>query len=819
MIRINMKMILRRVTITMMSLACAFAYAQMPPGAADAGDDPPLRVGRLATFNGVVSYSPAGDDQWVAAQINRPIVTGDRLWADQDGRAEVSIDNGSWFLGPLTSVTVSNLDDRMTQFQLQQGTLDVSVRQIPAASDIEIDTPNVAFTLQQAGRYRIDVDPNGGSTTVTVRSGSGTVFGESTSYVVTPGQAYRFFGTDLSNSQFLAPPPYDALDQWATERERRFDNAAAARYVSPEVVGYADLDNYGRWDAVAGYGDVWFPSGMAVGWAPYRDGHWAWINPWGWTWVDDAPWGFAPFHYGRWLYANRGWGWIPGPSNVRPYYAPALVAFVGGAGFGVAIASGPAIGWFPLGPREVYRPWYHVSRGYFRNVNVSNTVVNTTVINNYYNNVNVSNVSYVNMRAPNAVTAVPPAAFASSRQVREAAIALPASAIAAARVEPLARIAPSRAAFSGAAPVARAMPPTAVQRRGVVARTAPPPPPVPIARQLPALEKNPGQPIPRAEVQNLRRAAPVATPAIRIVGERPVATPAAQPGGRPVARPPMRAPGEVATPRAAPRVATPPAPRNEFRGGEPGVALPRAPQPRIAPESRPAQEVRTPLPPQARREPRPAPMRAPAEGELRAPGRPEAAAVPHGAPATREPAQARPEGAGQRHVRSLARKRGPSRGPKRAPHRRLKSPKARTRTRRKIPELNRPDVRPQSPAGSTARRFRGRLPDSRCGGGRICAVPAPPLPPPRANRHRRIVADSLRNGHASLQVAVARDPLADAGAPPKSRAAPCHAPATERVLTTVHVPATERPTAIKSADIRWAFPEPVAGAAATMTLS
>jgi hypothetical protein len=651
MIRTRMMTILRRVTITMMSLACAFAYAQTPPGAAGVGDDPPLRVGRLATFNGVVSYSPAGDDQWVAAQINRPIVTGDRLWADQDGRAEVSIDNGSWFLGPLTSVTVSNLDDRMTQFQLQQGTLDVSVRQIPADSDIEIDTPNVAFTLRQPGRYRIDVDPNGGSTTVTVRSGSGTVFGESTSYVITQGQAYRFYGTDLSNSQFIAPPPYDAFDQWATERERRFGNATAARYVSPEVVGYADLDNYGRWDAVAGYGNVWFPSGMAVGWAPYRDGHWAWINPWGWTWVDDAPWGFAPFHYGRWVYADRGWGWIPGPISVRPCYAPALVAFVGGAGFGISISSGPAIGWFPLGPREVYRPWYHASRGYFRNVNVSNTVINNTVINNYYNNVNVNNVRYVNMRAPNAVTAVAPAAFASSRQVREAAIALPASAIAAARVEPLARIAPSRAAFSGAAPVARSMPPTAVQRRGVVARTASPPPPIPIARQLPALEKNPGQPIPRAEVQNLRRAAAVAAPAVRIVGERPGATPAAQPGatsvaqpgGRPVARPPTRAPGEVATPRAAPRVATPPAPRNEFRGAEPGVASPRAPQPRNAPEFRPAPEVRTPPPPQAQREPRPAPMRAPAEGELRAPGRPEAAAAPHGPPVTREPVQARPE--------------------------------------------------------------------------------------------------------------------------------------------------------------------------------
>jgi hypothetical protein len=50
---------------------------------------------------------------------------------------------------------------------------------------------------------------------------------------------------------------------------------------------------------------------MPVGWAPYRHGHWAHVMPWGWTWIDDALWGFVPFHYGRWAMLGGGWGWVP----------------------------------------------------------------------------------------------------------------------------------------------------------------------------------------------------------------------------------------------------------------------------------------------------------------------------------------------------------------------------------------------------------------------------------------------------------------------------------------------------------------------------
>ena len=619
---------LGRMAVAIVSLICVSAFAQTPPDADNA--DPPTRVGRLAYFGGEVSYSPAGDDQWVQAQVNRPIVTGDRLWADQGARVELSLDNGSWFLGSLTSVTVSNLDDRVTQFQLQQGTLDVALRRTSPGAIVEIDTPNIAFSLTRPGRYHVDVDAEGNMTTVMVRSGTGVAYGNDVSYDVMAGQGYRFRGTDARDNDFIAAPPYDEFDRWAAARERRFEDAAAARYVSPEVVGYADLDTYGRWNYVPQYGNVWFPTTVVAGWAPYRYGHWAWIAPWGWTWVDDAPWGFAPFHYGRWVYADRGWGWIPGPVNVTPCYAPALVAFVGGAGFGVAISSGPAIGWFPLGPREIYRPPYSVTRNYFRQVNVSNTVINnTTNITNIYNNyarpgsTGEPHVNYVNMRAPNGVTAVPPAAFARAEPVNRSLVAVPPAAVRAAQVEHVARVAPQRSAFTGAAPPTHVAPPAAVERRGVVARVAPPPPPVPISRQLPVLERNPGQPINQSEASALRRETPVAAPPVRLVTPKPASNATRAPA--PASAAPNRAPtGERVTP--APR---PPAEQQAPRQPQ-ERAVPRPPQERAAPQHPPA-EQQAPRQPQERAVPRPpqeraAPQHPPVEQQ--APRQPQEHAVP-----------------------------------------------------------------------------------------------------------------------------------------------------------------------------------------------
>lgn len=428
-----------------------------------ASADPPSRVARLGYLSGAVSFSPAGENDWVQARINRPLTPGDRLWVDAGARAEIQVGAAMVRMNAGTSLDVVNLDDRIVQLQLAQGALNVRVRRLEPNQVFEVDTPNLAFTLRQPGAYRIEVDPDGNATTIIVRQGKGEVYGEGAAYVIDSRHPYRFTGTDLRQYEGVDAVRLDEFDRWSGDRDRRYDNSVSARYVSPDVVGYQDLDDNGTWRADATYGNVWYPSRVGADWAPYRDGHWAWVDPWGWTWVDDAPWGFAVSHYGRWTNLHGTWGWVPGPVRSRAYYAPALVAFVGGDNFRLTISGGSVggIAWFPLGPREVYRPSYPVSRTYFENVNRSNTVVSVTTVNNYYNNSNVTNVIYANQAVPNAIVAVPVTAFAQSQPVSRTAVRVTRDVVARAPVAAVAAVAPTEASVRGAANAGGKPPPRA----------------------------------------------------------------------------------------------------------------------------------------------------------------------------------------------------------------------------------------------------------------------------------------------------------------------------------------------------------------------
>lgn len=492
-----------------------------------ASADPPSRVARVGYLSGPVSFSPAGENDWVEAGLNRPLTSGDRLWADRGARVEVQLGGAMLRMGADTALGVLNLDDRITQLQLTQGVLNLRVRRLPAGQVFEIDTPNLAFTLRRPGQYRISVDANGDSTTILVRQGQGEVHGNGVSYVIDAGRPYRFDGSNLSQRQSFDEPRPDDFDRWASDRDRRYDNSASARYVSADVIGYQDLDSHGSWRVDATYGNVWAPSRVASGWAPYRDGHWAWVDPWGWTWIDDAPWGFAVSHYGRWAHLERGWAWVPGPVRSRAYYAPALVVFVGGSDFQLQIAGGNvnAVAWFPLAPREVYRPSYPVSRGYFENLNRSNTVINATVINNTYNNINVTNVVYANRKVKGAVVAVPATAFAQSQPVAKAARALPREMVAAAPVAVAAPVAPNAKSVRGAA-AQRDQPPARVFERPVVARSAPPAAHAGLAAQQTQLAAKPGQPLDDKARKQVKRAPDAPAPVIKLAG---TAAQAAQP--------------------------------------------------------------------------------------------------------------------------------------------------------------------------------------------------------------------------------------------------------------------------------------------------
>lgn len=464
--------------------------------------DPPGRVAYLDHTQGEVSYSPAGEDEWFSAVRNRPLIRGDRLWTDLDARAEFLVGSAAIRIGSNTSVEILDLNDHIAQIQLTQGMLNLSVRRMDPGQTYEVDTPTLAFVINRAGRYRIDVDPYDDQTTIVVWEGAGKAYGDNASFPLRAGDTVRFYGSDLRDYEMYGLPRADDFDRYSFDRDRRLDRSASLRYVDDDLVGYADLDEYGSWRPVHRYGTVWFPSRVGADWAPYRDGHWVWQEPWGWTWVDNAPWGFAPSHYGRWVYISNRWGWIPGPRNVRPVYAPALVVFIGGSGWSLSLSlgGGSPIGWFPLGPREVYVPSYRASRDYFTRVNVNNTVINNTIINNVYNNyangdINVTQVNYVNRSVAGAVTAVPSTVFVNAQPVQPAAIRLDRKAVTTGETMRVAPIAPSVTSVIGAGTTTSARPAREAFDRRVVAVNAPPPAPAerPFAAREQQLQKNPGQ--------------------------------------------------------------------------------------------------------------------------------------------------------------------------------------------------------------------------------------------------------------------------------------------------------------------------------------
>ena len=697
--------------------------------------DPPSRVARVGYVNGMVSFSPAGENDWVEATLNRPLITGDRLWADDRARAELQIGVAVVRLGSRTSVTLLNLDDRVAQFQLTQGTLSLRVRRLDPDQVVEIDTPNLAYVIRQPGQYRIAVDAQGDATDVWSTNGRAQVYAANSSYAVDTGRAYRFYGNDLRDYEVVGFPRADELDRWARDRDNRYDRSISARYVSRDVIGYQDLDSYGTWQSVPEYGNVWMPTRVSSGWAPYRDGHWAWVDPWGWTWVDDAPWGFAVSHYGRWADIRGRWGWIPGPIGARAVYAPAVVAFVGGGDFSIAISAGGrsgggAVGWFPLGPRDVYRPAYTVSRRYFTNVNVSNTVINNTNITNVYNNVNITNIQYANQRVPGAVIAVPAVAFTQSQSVARAAISVSPDAVFRAPVMSVAAIAPGQASVRGAAQE-RQRPPQMADRP-VVVQSVPPPAPVGFAAKERVLTTHPGKPIDAPILAGLRPVVPAANVQVVVpaANTNSVAPPPRPPQGNPRERGDgsnsadrgNRANG--AEPRTNEQRSSPQGQAPFVSPGAPsGLAAPAAPAPPRAP-NQPPSGTTTQEPanaPSPRGQPRP-----PQDGPRVTPRDP-AADVRQSRPPQTEP--------GNRVEQTDPRDKRPNRPEERAQTNApapiiAPAPTAAPPGQRSTPEAvgQRPRARPESPA---------------------IAAPAPPAPPASVGQSQRPPAADRGNTEKS----------------------------------------------------------------------
>ena len=568
----------------------------------------PGNIARLSYISGPVTFSPAGTNQWVYAKYNRPLITGDKLWTDHNAKAELQLSRATVSLGSKTSVKILNLDNNIGQFQLTQGTLYLRVWSLKEGQTYEMDTPNLAFLVKQPGTYRIDVDANKMITKVSITNGQGEIYAANANYIIENKHSCVFSGTNLSPYKCSSRIVVDDFDRWSSKRNSRLENAVSTRYVSREIIGYEDLDNNGRWRTTAKYGSIWVPSRVSRDWAPYRHGHWTWVSTWGWTWVDDEVWGFAPAHYGRWVYVNDTWGWIPPNRNREALYAPALVVFVGSG------RDTRDIAWFPIGPGEVYVPSYSVSRDYFIDINTSNTRVDNDYVTRFYHNRN-ENINFINRRVPNAITMVPTKVFVQSQEVSRAMTRVSKETIDTAKITAIANVAPVPASVVGEAKPANITPPEKVLVQPVVAKTTPPPSPVPFDAVQSKLAEQPGKPLTSQEVTDLKPTTPATADQIKVVNptQSPVPVSKAETLSGSEQQPSTTSTTTTVSPGATPSEPDKTAPiEGPDRTTQPSAPVPHPPEsnntvtpsPTVTPESREGAEpdtqpsAQTPRPPE-----------------------------------------------------------------------------------------------------------------------------------------------------------------------------------------------------------------------------
>jgi hypothetical protein len=338
------------------------------------------------------------NEQWIEATDNQPFSVGDRIYTRDNSRASLAFTGRNFArLNPNTSVDVLTLSDQRTQLALRDGSAMFDVGYLGNDDLFEVATPYGAVDFQQPGLYNVGID--NGRVLVSVLSGLAQVVGLGGSGQISKGELLTLLGTtatDVVLSQidgrdagylvddyygYQYPQYYDGRyrdynaylnDPYYFDPYRR---NVSYQYVNSYIPGLYDLDYYGDWRNLDGYGYAWSPR-VDTGWTPYQQGYWYTDYPYGPTWVSSEPWGYAPYHYGRWASVGDRWYWVPDTVRTTPVYSPALVAFVP---FGQN-----DIGWVPLGPGDVYVPHYYTNDWqpyYLTRDNLYQRVVNLDVPN------------------------------------------------------------------------------------------------------------------------------------------------------------------------------------------------------------------------------------------------------------------------------------------------------------------------------------------------------------------------------------------------------------------------------------------------------
>lgn len=370
---------------------------------------------RLQRVDGEVGLNNSlRDDEsakWIAATANHPISVGDRIYTRDNSRASIAFTGRNFTrLDPNTALDVVTLADGRTQLALRNGSAFFDVGYLAPNELFEVGTPQGSVVLAEPGLYNMGFRDDG-SIAVSVLSGLAQVVGLAGSGQISKGEMLTLLGQTAAEValsrldgrdagymvddyyRYQYPNIYDGRyssydayvnDPFYYDPYRR---NVSYKHVTYAIPGVNDLDHYGDWQEVSGHGYGWRPR-VEGNWAPYQQGYWTNDYPYGLTWVSSEPWGYAPYHYGRWAFVNNQWFWIPEAVNTTPTYSPALVAFV-------PLNDANQIGWVALGPGDPYAPRYY----------------DMNWQPHYLTRANLAPTSLVNLAIPNALTVVPLDAF------------------------------------------------------------------------------------------------------------------------------------------------------------------------------------------------------------------------------------------------------------------------------------------------------------------------------------------------------------------------------------------------------------------------
>ena len=576
-------------------LLCAAAGVAAFASAATAQNDPPSQAGRLAYTEGTVSFHDDEQTGWSPAVVNTPLTSGDSIWTEPNARSEISVAGTRVRMDGSTQLNLLELNDRQTRLQVGQGRVDIKTFSLNPNTPYQVVTPRGTINLRQQGDYYVEAGSTQDATRLGVRAGAAQFQSlDGQTLTITPGQVGEIFGDSRAlqmrtlNAASPAQPAY-----WAA-RDRQINYDLPTQYLPPGITGYEDLNAYGSWSNDSQYGNVWTPRSTPAGWQPYKNGHWSYVKPWGWTWVDDQPWGYAPSHYGRWANRNNQWVWVPPQRESQPVYAPALVDFIGGIQLVQALLGGGStlgtqntapVGWFPLGPREAYVPSYSTDRAYYTRLNSANQVQQQALEDRWQRAqrreayVAGQNAAMANQRF---TTVIPSSVFVGSQPVARAALKVSPAQIAAAPVAPVAAPPAPTASLAVAAPAA-APPAKTTDPKG-----ATPAPAADLKAEADAKAKaeaqakagaNANLPVAKTTVADMPTLGkPTATPRPAAPGPK-LATAPNSPAAvtNPTGSTPATAPGKASAPPLVPRTgAAPPVLKDD--GKAPAAPAPAAPQ-------------------------------------------------------------------------------------------------------------------------------------------------------------------------------------------------------------------------------------------------